>query len=127
MGRQPQEIDRALVAGEAFRNIAKRFETSWQAVRRRKEHVTGAIVKAAERREDRHVLDAFSRRVMSRGMSAVGNDAGAGRGQYGAVESGPGRRCGAPLGSRSSVRHSALRYCSPAEFENRWREPSVVA
>src|SRR5215469_2732963 len=48
-----QGIDQALVSGEAFRIIAKRFETSWQAVRRHKEHVSGAIVKAAERREER--------------------------------------------------------------------------
>src|SRR5215471_1235629 len=49
-----QEIDEALVAGEAFRNIAKRFESSWQAVRRHKEHLSVKLVKAAERREDRH-------------------------------------------------------------------------
>src|SRR5690348_11102866 len=48
-----REIDEALVAGEAFRIIANRFETSWQAIRRHKNHLSGTIVKAAERREER--------------------------------------------------------------------------
>lgn len=51
---QREAIDQALVDGEAFRNIAKRFDSSWQAIRRHKEHLSQRIVKAAERREDRH-------------------------------------------------------------------------
>jgi hypothetical protein len=45
------EIDRALVDGEAFRNIAKRFDSSWQAIRRHKGHLSGKIIKAHEARE----------------------------------------------------------------------------
>jgi hypothetical protein len=51
---QRQEIDRALVAGEAFRHIAARYDTSTGALQRHKEHLSGKLVKAAERREERH-------------------------------------------------------------------------
>jgi DNA-binding transcriptional ArsR family regulator len=41
------EIDRALVAGEAFRNIAERFGTSATALtRHKKDHVPGHVAKA---------------------------------------------------------------------------------
>ncbi len=50
---QRQEIDEALVAGESFRSIAFRFDTSHMAVRRHKEDLSGKLVKAAERREER--------------------------------------------------------------------------
>ena len=49
-----QKIDEALVAGESFRSIAFRFDTSHMAVRRHKEHLSGKLVKAAERREKWH-------------------------------------------------------------------------
>ncbi len=49
-----QEIDEALVAGESLRSIALRFDTSHMAVRRHKEHLSGKLIKAAERREERH-------------------------------------------------------------------------
>src|SRR5712691_8802315 len=48
-----REIDAALVAGEAFRHIATRYDTSTGALQRHKEHLSGKLVKAAERREDR--------------------------------------------------------------------------
>ena len=49
-----QEIDEALVAGESFRSIALRFDTSHMAVRRHKEHLSRKLIKAAERAEERH-------------------------------------------------------------------------
>ena len=43
------EIDRTLVAGEAFRNIAERYGTSATALtRHKKEHVPGHVAKAKE-------------------------------------------------------------------------------
>lgn len=51
---QHQAIDQALIAGEPFRRIAAHFETSEAALRRHKKHLSHQIVKAAERREDRH-------------------------------------------------------------------------
>jgi hypothetical protein len=47
------EVDEALVAGEPYRSIALRFDTSHMAVKRHKEHLPGKLVKAAERREER--------------------------------------------------------------------------
>ena len=52
--KERQAIDKALVAGESFRNISQHFGRSAAALFRHKEHVTGALVKAAERREERH-------------------------------------------------------------------------
>ncbi len=49
-----QEIDEALVVGESFRSIAFRFDTSHMAVRRHKKHLSGKLVKAVERAEERH-------------------------------------------------------------------------
>src|SRR5579864_715807 len=46
-----QEIDKALVAGDAFRNIANRFETSWQAIRRHRNHLPDQVVRAHEAKE----------------------------------------------------------------------------
>lgn len=37
--------------GEAFRNIAKRFDSSWQAIRRHKQHIPGRLAKAHEAKE----------------------------------------------------------------------------
>src|SRR5690349_24836446 len=49
---QRQEIDKALIAGTAFRNIAERFGTSVAALHRHKqEHVPENLVKAREARE----------------------------------------------------------------------------
>ncbi len=41
------------MAGESFRSIAFRFETSHMAVQRHKEHLSRKLVKAAERRAER--------------------------------------------------------------------------
>jgi hypothetical protein len=46
-----EAIDKALVAGEPLRNIAKRFAISPASLHRHSSHVAGAIVKAQERRE----------------------------------------------------------------------------
>lgn len=48
---QCQDIDKALVAGEPFRNIGKRFETSWQAIRRHKDHLSTQVAKAHNAQE----------------------------------------------------------------------------
>jgi hypothetical protein len=50
-------IDEALVAGEPLRNIAKRVAISPAALFRHKQHVSQAIVKAADQQEERHGLD----------------------------------------------------------------------
>jgi hypothetical protein len=49
-----EEIDAALVTGEPLRNIAKHVSISVTAIYRHKEHVGAAIVKAQERRGERH-------------------------------------------------------------------------
>ena len=46
-------IDKALVAGESLRNIAKRVSISPAGLLRHKTHLSQAIVKAGERREER--------------------------------------------------------------------------
>jgi len=46
------EIDKALVAGEPLRNIAKRVSISPAGLLRHKNHVAQAIVKASEKREE---------------------------------------------------------------------------
>ena len=51
-----QEIDKALVAGESYRHIAGRFDTSTAALQRHKEHLPGKLVKAVERQEERHAV-----------------------------------------------------------------------
>jgi transposase len=45
-------IDKALIAGEPFRNIAKRVSISPAGLLRHKNHVAKAIVKASEKREE---------------------------------------------------------------------------
>jgi hypothetical protein len=45
------EINQALVAGDAFRIIAKHFETSWQAVRRHRDHLPDQVAKAHDAKE----------------------------------------------------------------------------
>jgi hypothetical protein len=57
-------IDRALVAGEPLRNIAKRVSISPAGLLRHKNHVAQAIVKASEKREERlgdNLLDEMRR------------------------------------------------------------------
>jgi hypothetical protein len=51
---QRAEIDRAIVSGQPLRNIAKHVSISVTAIHRHKEHVGVAIVKAQERRGERH-------------------------------------------------------------------------
>jgi hypothetical protein len=46
------EIDKALVSGEPLRHIAKRVSISPAGLLRHKNHVSQAVVKAAERREE---------------------------------------------------------------------------
>jgi transposase len=46
-------IDKALVAGEPLRNIAKRVSISPAGLLRHKNHVAQAVVKASENREER--------------------------------------------------------------------------
>ena len=46
-------IDKALVVGEPLRNIAKRVSISPAGLLRHKNHVSQAIVRAAEKREER--------------------------------------------------------------------------
>jgi len=48
-----EAIDKALVAGEPLRNIAKRVSISYPALFRHKSHVAGTIAKAQERREEK--------------------------------------------------------------------------
>src|SRR5215469_5588433 len=57
-------IDKALVAGEPLRNIAKRVSISPPGLLRHKSHVAQAIVKASEKREERlgdNLLDEMRR------------------------------------------------------------------
>jgi hypothetical protein len=48
-----KEIDKAIVAGEPFRSIAKRVSISAAGLLRHKPHVSQSIVKAEEKREER--------------------------------------------------------------------------
>jgi hypothetical protein len=48
-----EAIDKALVAGEPLRNIAKRVSISPAALFRHRSHVAGTIAKAQERREEK--------------------------------------------------------------------------
>jgi len=48
-----EAIDKALVGGEPLRNIAKRVSISPAGLLRHKSHVSEAIVKASEKREER--------------------------------------------------------------------------
>ncbi len=55
---QREEIDRALVAGGAFRHIASRFGTSTTALQRhRSEHLPAKLLKAREKEDVREALD----------------------------------------------------------------------
>jgi hypothetical protein len=48
-----EKIDRALAGGEVIRGISRNFRVSEDALSRHKAHVSQAIVKASERREER--------------------------------------------------------------------------
>ena len=59
-----QAIDKALVAGEPLRDIARRVSISKDGLARHKDHVATAVVKAEERREERlgdNLLDEMRR------------------------------------------------------------------
>ncbi len=56
--QQRQAIDKALIAGEPFRNIAERFGTSATALTRHKDdHLPARMVKAHERQDVRQAID----------------------------------------------------------------------
>lgn len=50
---QRKEIDKAIVAGEPLRDIARRVSISKDGLARHKDHVATAVVKAEERREEK--------------------------------------------------------------------------
>lgn len=54
-----QEIDSALLRGQSFRNVARRYGTSRSALFRHKEHIPLAMVKAQEAREIDYGDDLF--------------------------------------------------------------------
>lgn len=54
---QREEIDKALIAGVPLRNIAERVPISPPSLLRHKQHVSKAIVKAADQQEENHALD----------------------------------------------------------------------
>ena len=59
-----REIDKAIVAGEPLRKIAENFPISMTALHRHKPHVSQAIVKAEEKREERlgdNLIEGMSR------------------------------------------------------------------
>jgi hypothetical protein len=55
-----EAIDKSLVAGEPLRNIAERVSISPPSLLRHKQHVSTAIVEAAERQEEKQSLDLLS-------------------------------------------------------------------
>ena len=68
-----KEIDKAIVAGEPLRSIAKRVSISAAGLLRHKPHVAGAIVKAQERREEKlgdNILDGI-RQLQVRGLGIL--------------------------------------------------------
>ncbi len=67
-------IDRALVAGEPYRSIAARVSLSPSGLLRHKNHVTSAIVKAAERQEEEHGVNllAEAERVRQKAWELLG-------------------------------------------------------
>jgi len=75
------EIDRALVAGEAFRHIAARFDTSTGALQRHKaDHLPVTLVKAQEAEEVAQadaLLDQV-RDLQARGLAILGKAEAAG-------------------------------------------------
>jgi hypothetical protein len=69
-----KEIDKAIVAGEPLRNIAARVSISFASLCRHKPHVSQAIVKAEEKREERlgdSLLDEM-RRVQRKAWELLG-------------------------------------------------------
>ena len=69
-----EAIDKALVAGEPLRNIAKRVSISPAGLLRHKSHVAGAIAKAQERREEKLGDTIFDemRRVLAKAWELSG-------------------------------------------------------
>jgi len=69
-----EAIDKALVAGEPLRNIAKRVSISPAGLLRHKSHVAGAIVKAQERREEKLGDTIFDeiRRLQGKALELLG-------------------------------------------------------
>ena len=69
-----EAIDKALVAGEPLRNIAKRVSISPAALVRHKSHVAGALVKAQERREEKLGDTIFDemKRVLAKAWELLG-------------------------------------------------------
>lgn len=67
-------IDKALVAGEPLRNIAKRVSISPAGLLRHKSHVATVIVKAQERREEKLGDTIFDemRRVLAKAWELLG-------------------------------------------------------
>ena len=67
-------IDKALVAGEPLRNIAKRVSISPAGLVRHKSHVAGALVKAQERREEKLGDTIFDeiRRLQGKALELLG-------------------------------------------------------
>lgn len=77
---QRAEIDKAIATGEPLRNIAKRVSISTAALFRHKLHVSTAIVKAAEKREEKlgdGLLDEM-RRVQQKAWELLGKAEGEG-------------------------------------------------
>ena len=67
-------IDKALVAGEPLRNIAKRVSISPAGLLRHKSHVAGTIAKAQERREEKLGDSIFDemRRLQRKALELLG-------------------------------------------------------
>ena len=68
-----EAIDKALVAGEPLRNIAKRVSISPAGLLRHKSHVAGTLVKAQERREEKLGDSIFDeiRRLQSKALELL--------------------------------------------------------
>jgi hypothetical protein len=59
--RDRESIDKALLAGEAFRNIAKRFDIGASAAFRHKaEHISGTLIKAQQAADVDYGQDLFA-------------------------------------------------------------------
>ncbi len=68
-----KEIDKAIVAGEPLRDIARRVSISKDGLARHKGHVATAVVKAQERREEKlgdNILDGI-RQLQARGLGLL--------------------------------------------------------
>ncbi len=69
---QRQAIDRALLAGDPYRNIAVRFGTSVASLQRHKtDHLSARIAKVAERQEEADVRTAIDVVTQLRGINGA--------------------------------------------------------